>query len=1749
MAIPGSAAATDEERLVDLFGSRSAAQALIAWGHDRGGQVQPPAADWRVGGASGSVVGRVRLSKADGTGEHLIVKLLPDRRLAGETDRHDKAAKALGGVTGANLIAQPHPPLDLPDGRRLMFQTVPGNLLDVTPLDGLVPEDMGKAAGKAARLVLQTWNRTRDESCLLRPRPTVHDYLTTELRGGLEPGRSARRWVDRRLTPQASSDWIRIREEDGAILPNPVAAMRAGGLLGRLELDCLVGHSHGDLHTGNLLYDRRQSGASSVEEPWVIDLSHYERRAPLSRDIATLVLSIVSPHARAIDPGSGQAQDLRMLVLDPSAPESPFLPSYVQDTVREIHRACDDALSPGDRDIWRRQYLLSVLAQAMVHLSYEDLKPAHWWFFTLAAVAADTFCSSLDPVPRPVMEPITLISVAASPTVDTSLLRTYVEVACAVKGYHLLEEELPYKVIKDFAPGSLLAALPSDTTSGMLIRGGPGYGKTRLCLEIARVARAKEDWDVLFLRGVQGTRSGCSDVTAAHVLEGLRHAAGIVRDHRRILLVVDDVDRFTGLDVADLIAMLDEARHDGLRVTLLGSLRNGPRPRSAVDWNRLLTVRRIPDDINAQRGIIHHILSAIIPEMTAVPGAPNRSRVRNDLGGAISPAFAVVQARAVAQAIADGQKVLPDLLDVLREWIRRRMARDELLSAPATDEALADDYLSPTDVMCAAVLATGPRSEAALRKTADALLDTATERLGLGSPGSGLSGRALINELFNLGWLVETMTETGRSVIGPIHTIVTDEFLQSVVDPEDGVILVLLLDAVATDAVALTHLVSAVARLHDSYEKADDRAALHRLCRNWLDVNAERVGRAVAVSPAAPDALGTLLRTSPWAGLTHGHWNEIVLPAFTSGRSAVRFAPYLTVELRRRPHKPNPKLISYTLAWLNAYECSDEAEQVLRWLLPRHDVKDDLRDQALNHVRAWLEAHQGKKPNYVLAASMRQIRSDPERTGPLARLAVQELRASPVEGDDAELLSALLSRVDKSEVDERSLDELWELTEQYLESYALHPAACLVLKYLVRKRSRVPPDLFETSLRASDEWLRVNGDMPHSYHLLSGLLTGKHVDQSRRRAAAAAAVRWLGTHGALRGALGKRKSAVWMMLHTVQSPATRNEPSEDFPIECLDDLGRVAADWLQNWPDEEVTNKVIKHTLTLLKNAEDIVAVERLIRYSADWATRNIEQPHADLVLWALLTLDDRYAAFRRDAIVPSLQWLGRFDRNDRATKVIQSLLSHPDINVEEFHRTVDHALGWLEEYVLTHSSAHHILHRLFDGFPRHPPPPSLRLERTVRLERTADLLLKHLDHGWENRRREEKPDNVNVLLPALRGALNHPGVKGEQEGRLLKHAFAWYEHPSLLRQQPEILQTLLQVRGMTSDQRQRVIAVTLTWLDEHGREEKAAFPLIGLLRDKSVEAGSDEHRRMARAALVWLATRPADDHTPKVLAVLLSREDLDDATAGEAVESARRWLDANARKPLAAQVYQRLLGSDALTDDAAAQVIALAQEWISLHPGWNTGYRVLESLLTRPDLGAADGERVCCAALDLLEEHHRQETAGLLLQRLLEWPGRDADEEATARTDAVARLAGEWWRLHHTRPFAPYIADALLARPDSSLTHRQRRDLTEHITDALVSWLPNHVDSGSVFAHTVSLLLDRGAGRLQQLVEYTGGWLEAHPDHPRGEELATRILDHPAVRAALEPAFGMAAPGGGYGPDVQHVERIRRLANERGWA
>ncbi|MFJ3673340.1 AAA family ATPase [Streptomyces sp. NPDC090106] len=364
---------------------------------------------------------------------------------------------------------------------------------------------------------------------------TVAELLTCELGDGFRTDGWLYDWARKRglLTP----DLLELPGESQP-LPNPWRLFTKDMPATLREIHCLVGRTHGDLHGDNILvpaYD----GRVEADRFRLIDLATYDARAPLSRDLATLLISLCS---REIGESSSDSQETFLAYLERDKRDK-RLDGGMPGRVRKIIDALrEPALQfvvdkRGDPEHWHRQLKVSLLAQAMLHSAYKSGTPeARRWCARLAGRLTRVLLGTVD------------LSVARSESFDAGAILGATGTVVARPTGRSARDRSAF-VDREGPQSRLRAALDDQATSVIVVSGPAGIGKTALVREVlADLGRADPEDESSAVRWHDATPYG--EIGVATLVEdieppGSGQAAGPFA-RARLEIALDGLDTTGG---------------------------------------------------------------------------------------------------------------------------------------------------------------------------------------------------------------------------------------------------------------------------------------------------------------------------------------------------------------------------------------------------------------------------------------------------------------------------------------------------------------------------------------------------------------------------------------------------------------------------------------------------------------------------------------------------------------------------------------------------------------------------------------------------------------------------------------------------------------------------------------------------------------------------------------------------------------------------------------------------------------------------------------------------------------------------------------------------------------------------------------------------------------------------------------------------------------------------------------------------
>ena len=291
-------------------------------------------------------------------GQLVVVKVLPPGETA-EPRAHRRAIREAPEKFKVRLVRQIFEPYAMPPpGGVLTFQGLAGGSAEWRPLADVPAEHIPAACAFLTRSLIAEWN----------PRFGVQkvgivDFLRREI--GVEG--SVRRHLEE---PETLPSTLWLRSDQDPPLPSPLPLIGPESLFGDALVDVVVGRVHSDLHDLNVLLRQRDDN-HWIDTFVLVDLMTYDPAGQLGRDLVRLLLSVTGRRL----PDLSERQRTLLLSAFVRPDETWDLPSFAIDPLYAIYQTAAAELSRAGREVWRQQFLLSLIAQGMVDDDLRELHP------------------------------------------------------------------------------------------------------------------------------------------------------------------------------------------------------------------------------------------------------------------------------------------------------------------------------------------------------------------------------------------------------------------------------------------------------------------------------------------------------------------------------------------------------------------------------------------------------------------------------------------------------------------------------------------------------------------------------------------------------------------------------------------------------------------------------------------------------------------------------------------------------------------------------------------------------------------------------------------------------------------------------------------------------------------------------------------------------------------------------------------------------------------------------------------------------------------------------------------------------------------------------------------------------------------------------------------------------------------------------------------------------------------------------
>ncbi|MEY9864317.1 hypothetical protein ABH935_009973 [Catenulispora sp. GAS73] len=407
-------------RLAAVLGSE-AAEALETAVGQRNRIIDLAAPRWVASGYSGAVLAAVVETSrppSPARPRKYVVKVCPADGRRREGARHHAALEmSPDDFADRHLVPMQGNPIALPSGGEVLLQNIAGgSLAECQPMSDYSAAERLRTATEVVRALTGTWTNERTWQL----KELALDGFIRDGLAGTAVGTGADLAHGLGIDPallDVGAEWIET-VEDGSHMPlaNPLALLddsRFGGD-GDDRVQYIAGFAHCDLHEDNILVPR-VDGTVAHERFLFVDLSTFDEAAPLSCDLAMLAVSAIV--RRFSEYSDEQREALLHYVVDRTAEQSRGLLRETALFVDTVRYAARPAFIPVEFDgNWTEQLLLSLLATALLHLTFESLdSDARWWLFRLAAHTGTRFLRARGTVATEVRRTIDRTAVMSAP--------------------------------------------------------------------------------------------------------------------------------------------------------------------------------------------------------------------------------------------------------------------------------------------------------------------------------------------------------------------------------------------------------------------------------------------------------------------------------------------------------------------------------------------------------------------------------------------------------------------------------------------------------------------------------------------------------------------------------------------------------------------------------------------------------------------------------------------------------------------------------------------------------------------------------------------------------------------------------------------------------------------------------------------------------------------------------------------------------------------------------------------------------------------------------------------------------------------------------------------------------------------------------------------------------------------------------------------------------------------------------------
>jgi cellulose synthase operon protein C len=997
---------------------------------------------------------------------------------------------------------------------------------------------------------------------------------------------------------------------------------------------------------------------------------------------------------------------------------------------------------------------------------------------------------------------------------------------------------------------------------GVVLTGPAGTGKSRICLETARLAD-REGWLVVHLD---------EDVPLYAAWSCVHPLA------QRILLVVDDIASLTELSrrVADRLCW---AAHDkGVELAVLVAARTTAWRRHQTHLMSFFHRIEAPADPAYYADVRRAAVRALAGPAVRQIGERRTMRL---CGG--PPAIALHLAHLRGLQAARGQdlrRAVPLNARSVTVWMGDVLDA-EGLAGPGVQSAVGlwEDEPPPSRLLMDSAR-TAAATPCAFAELAGVLgEDTANKCV------TGLRLRGLLEER--------------GGEVRMVHGLFTDQLLARAVlmGDEETVrheVLGTVLDTGLAHPQMFGNVLRALSQLHDALGETRNQL-LAEAVGQWFDeaerARTVRAGELIAADPQGR-ALLTLLRGRPWRHLAQRFPQQIVEPWLRANyrKYAARHALVAV-----RSHLDASRSLAYLMGWIDKNAVLPEAAYVFHHAVPAPDADPAFSEWTIDGMYEYLthnwdriEASRVYDRLLDTAKGLALSEGDP-RAAQVIDWALVWLRHHPSRPEAGYFAPQLVLR---PELTGRRL----AATAQYLldtvvprapghASYSLEP---LLKRH--RLRRDLPHPVFKRAVKDALAWLEDEnlGLLPEAAYVLGELLRRELPGRDDAPRAAQCALRWLETRATHPDAW----RVLAPLLTKVRRPTARAEAM--LTVDECAELAGHAVSWLRE-PGAEPRNKVslLGSLLRTRLLDDDEEELPRLAAQALELFRDSPVPTTARSLLPPLLAKSSLPAQNEDTVLKATFGYLRQHPRNEHTSYPLTVLVSRHDLTEQQFQDVMTATLDWIDAHPGQTSAF-----RLLAGALSNPLAGAAergRLAGRVIEVLSAELLATDAQHRLTRRlltHRDEivpewnrfvarscqvlaaagfPPSALTVLRLMLKGA---DRLDQQTKDALCATCAAWCEVRPLSSTALALLRTVLMSRPLSPSARRTVCAAGCRMLSPAtARKKEGGGLLLELLRQGDLAAvppadadGGTPIEKVVRVSLDWLDAWPEDDRATALL-------------------------------------------------------------------------------------------------------------------------------------------------------------------------------------------------------------------------------------------------------------------------------------------